>query len=98
MRRSITLISADWDRTIVIRRELPRTKNAGWVRPHRIKLTRILLTTRLFLSPALCPLGVARLGRTKLPGPNLPFPRIRNRLRSGDGTSQGRAKRAGGKP
>jgi len=30
MRRLITLISAGRNRTIVIRRELPRTKDAGW--------------------------------------------------------------------
>jgi hypothetical protein len=47
MRRLITLISADWCRTIVIRRELPRTKNAGWVRrPYHLENTRILLSTR----------------------------------------------------
>jgi hypothetical protein len=45
MRRLITLISAGRDRTIVIRRELPRTRDAGWVaRPYRIKHSRILLS------------------------------------------------------
>src|SRR5215470_16034831 len=45
MRRLITLISAGRNRTIVIRRELPRTKGAGWVRrPDRIEDRRILLS------------------------------------------------------
>jgi hypothetical protein len=43
VRRLITLISAGRDRTIVIRRELPRTKNASsGTRPYRIKEWRIL--------------------------------------------------------
>jgi hypothetical protein len=38
VRRLITLISAGRDRTIVIRRELPRTKNASsGTRPYRKK-------------------------------------------------------------
>src|SRR5215471_15263632 len=45
MRRLITLISAGRNRTIVIRRELPRTKDAGWIRrPDRIEVRRILLS------------------------------------------------------
>jgi len=45
MRRLITLISAGRNRTIVIRRELPRTKDAGWaMEPYRIKGRRILLS------------------------------------------------------
>jgi hypothetical protein len=45
MRRLITLISAGRNRTIVIRRELPRTKGAGWVgRPYHIEGWRILLS------------------------------------------------------
>ncbi len=45
MRRLITLISAGRNRTIVIRRELPRTKDASWgARPYRIKRRRVLLT------------------------------------------------------
>src|SRR5215467_4097162 len=45
MRRLITLISAGRNRTIVIRRELPRTKNADWaVKPYHIKRWRILLS------------------------------------------------------
>ena len=44
MRRLITLISAGRNRTIVIRRELPRTKDAGWaVGPYHIERWRILL-------------------------------------------------------
>ena len=45
MRRLITLIFAGRNRTVMIRRELPRTRDAGWVRrPDRIKRRRILLT------------------------------------------------------
>src|SRR5688500_20093331 len=45
MRRLITLISAGRNRTIVVRRELPLTKDAGWVQaPYRIKVRRVLLT------------------------------------------------------
>src|SRR4051812_30893694 len=45
MRRLITLISAGRNRTIVVRRELPRTRDAGWVRvPYRIKNRRVLLS------------------------------------------------------
>ena len=44
MRRLITLISAGRNRTIVIRRELPRTKGASsGTRPYRIKRRRVLL-------------------------------------------------------
>src|SRR4051812_7559001 len=44
MRRLITLISAGRNRTIVIRRELPRTRNASsGARPYRIKGRRVLL-------------------------------------------------------
>src|SRR6476659_1247225 len=40
MRRLITLISAGRNRIVVIRRELPRTEDAGWVRtPYRTKDT-----------------------------------------------------------
>src|SRR6185437_13051491 len=43
--RLITLISAGRNRTIVIRRELPRTKDASsGSRPYRIKRRRVLLT------------------------------------------------------
>ena len=43
MRRLITLISASRNRIIVIRRELPRTEGADWVRkPYRTKHRRIL--------------------------------------------------------
>ena len=45
MRRLITLISAGRDRIIVIRRELPRTEDAGWVQaPYRN--WRVLLSVR----------------------------------------------------
>ena len=45
MRRLITLISAGRNRTIVIRRELPLTKTAGWEQsPYRIKDRRVLLS------------------------------------------------------
>jgi hypothetical protein len=44
-RRLITLIFAGRNRTIVIRRELPRTKSAGWAqRACRIEVTRTLLS------------------------------------------------------
>ena len=47
MRRLITLISAGRNRTIVIRRELPRTRDAGsGEKPYRIKVWRILLSMR----------------------------------------------------
>ena len=37
-RRLITLIFAGRNRMVMIRRELPRTKRAGWVRrPYRIE-------------------------------------------------------------
>jgi hypothetical protein len=47
VRRLITLISAGRNRIVMIRRELPRTEGAGWVRrPYRPERMRILLTTR----------------------------------------------------
>ena len=53
MRRLITLISAGRNRTIVIRRELPRTKTAGWEQsPYRIKDRRVLLS--VCPAPATC--------------------------------------------
>ena len=49
-RRLITLIFAGRNRMVMIRRELPRTRRAGWVRrPFRIELRRVLL----FVGPAL---------------------------------------------
>jgi hypothetical protein len=46
-RRLITLIFAGRNRMDMIRRELPRTKCAGWVwRPFRIEVRRILLFVR----------------------------------------------------
>src|ERR1700722_15299687 len=43
-RRLITLIYAGRNRRVMIRRELPRTRSAGWARkPYRIERTRILL-------------------------------------------------------
>src|SRR5919107_3011206 len=43
VRRLITLISADRNRIIVMRRELPRTENASWAtKPYRPKIRRIL--------------------------------------------------------
>src|SRR5215469_3767623 len=48
MRRLITLISAGRNRIVMIRRELPRTRNAGWAEmPYRIKHRRILLSVSL---------------------------------------------------
>lgn len=45
LRRLITLISAGRNRTIVIRRELPLTRTAGWEQsPYRIKVRRVLLS------------------------------------------------------
>jgi hypothetical protein len=39
MRRLITLISAGRSRIVVVRRELPRTEDAGWVSPpYRTKM------------------------------------------------------------
>ena len=47
MRRLITLISAGRNRIVMIRRELPRTKGAGWAqRPYRPERWRILLSVR----------------------------------------------------
>ena len=44
-RRLITLISAGRNRIVRIRRELPRTKDAGWIRrSDRIERRRILLS------------------------------------------------------
>ena len=44
MRRLITLISAGRNRTIVIRRELPRTRSASsGTRPYRINVGRFSL-------------------------------------------------------
>src|SRR5215470_18071664 len=43
-RRLITLIFAGRNRMLMIRRELPRTRNADWARgARRIKQTRVLL-------------------------------------------------------
>ena len=45
VRRLINLISAGRNRTVMIRRELPRTKDAGWIRgSDRIERRRILLS------------------------------------------------------
>ena len=45
MRRLITLISAGRNRTIVIRRELPRTKDASsGAKPYRIERRRFSFT------------------------------------------------------
>ena len=45
VRRLINLIFAGRNRTVMIRRELPRTSGAGWVRrPDRIERRRILLS------------------------------------------------------
>lgn len=45
MRRLITLISAGRNRTIVIRRELPRTRDASsGTRPYRLERRRVLLS------------------------------------------------------
>src|SRR5579863_8562334 len=45
MRRLITLISAGRNRTIVIRRELPRTRDASsGARPYRLEVRRVLLS------------------------------------------------------
>jgi hypothetical protein len=47
MRRLITLISAGRNRIIVIRRELPRTEDAGWAKmPYRTKARRVLRSVR----------------------------------------------------
>src|SRR5215471_2888646 len=68
MRRLITLISAGRNRIVRIRRELPRTENANWVRgPYRTKDARILLS--VCPDPVTCtvPSGPSR--------PSLPYPR-----------------------
>ena len=47
MRRLINLISAGRNRIVMIRRELPRTEDAGWVvKPYRTKHRRILRSVR----------------------------------------------------
>src|SRR5579872_5154599 len=70
MRRLITLISAGRNRTIVIRRELPRTKNADWaVKPHHIERWRILLSASF--RPVTCTV-VLRCGRTSMTRPAIP--------------------------
>src|ERR1051325_9500561 len=53
LRRLINLISAGRNRIVMIRRELPRTENAGWVfRPYRTERRRILLA--VFSRSAAC--------------------------------------------
>jgi hypothetical protein len=48
MRRLITLISAGRNRTVMIRRELPRTRNADWAeKPYHIERWRVLLSEPL---------------------------------------------------
>jgi hypothetical protein len=48
MRRLITLISAGRNRTVMIRRELPRTRNADWAeKPYHIEGWRVLLCVPL---------------------------------------------------
>jgi hypothetical protein len=48
MRRLITLISAGRNRPVMIRRELPRTRNADWAgKPYHIERWRVLLFVRL---------------------------------------------------
>ena len=56
MRRLITLISAGRNRTIVIRRELPRTSGASsGAKPYRIKVRRVLLSvSSLSVTDAAC--------------------------------------------
>jgi hypothetical protein len=54
MRRLMTLISAGRNRTIVIRPELPRTRDAGWaVKPYRLKIGGFSWACGLVLSSAL---------------------------------------------
>src|SRR5579871_2996524 len=60
VRRLITLISAGRNRTVMIRRELPRTRDAGWVqRPYRIERRRILLSVSS--RPVACTASFTRL-------------------------------------
>src|SRR5882724_12485404 len=48
MRRLITLISAGRNRTVMIRRELPRTRNADWAeKPYHREGWRVLLSVPL---------------------------------------------------
>src|SRR6266566_9879597 len=48
MRRLITLISAGRNRIVMIRREQPRARSAGWAgKPYHIEGWRILLSVRL---------------------------------------------------
>ena len=75
MRRLITLISAGRNRTIVIRRELPRTKDAGWaMEPYRIKGRRILLSVspRPVTSTVALPYAEASMRRSARTKPAIP--------------------------
>src|SRR3954469_20650933 len=65
MRRLITLISAGRNRTIVIRRELPRTRDASsGARPYRIERGRVLLA----VSPSLATGAAAKRSKSFFSG------------------------------
>jgi hypothetical protein len=86
------------NRIVMIRRELPRTRVAGWaVSPYRIKLTRILLPRAA--RPAAC--TVARVPIMEL-SLEQPFHRAISSSRKGlcvaGGSCLARAQRAAGKP
>jgi hypothetical protein len=92
MRRLITLISAGRNRTIVIRRELPRTRDAGWVgRPYRIKDSRILLSVGPRPITSTVASSIEPQREEYLPRQSLPFPpRWKWGFGIGAGSRQGR--------
>src|SRR5215831_16358881 len=70
MRRLITLISAGRNRIVMIRRELPRTEDPGWVvTPYRTTRRRILLSVHprpaTSTTALRCEASKAKLARTK---------------------------------
>ena len=63
MRRLISLISAGRNRIVMIRRELPRTKSAGWAgKPYHIERWRVLLC--LPLRPVTSAVGLISLAES----------------------------------
>ena len=99
MRRLITLISAGRNRTIVVRRELPVTNDAGWVEaPYRIKVRRVLLSVSPRpVSGSVATKSIIESPRAWQPQPAIPWSKV-SVLQRHAGTRQGRAKRAEGKP
>src|SRR5262249_29160664 len=91
-RRLITLISAGRNRIVMIRRELPRTEDAGWAMPYRTKHTRVLLPRSA--RPAASTVARVAFILSSQARSFQPAPLIRKGFCADSGSRQGRAQRA----